>query len=183
MKSVVEKENVVLEWVKALVIALVVVFIVRTFLVTPIMVKGSSMNTTLQDQERMIMSKLGDTERFDIVVFHANEEQDYIKRVIGLPGDKIEYKGDTLYVNGKAYEEPYLDEQKEDVKGDLTMPFTLEDTAVGQSTVPEGHLFVMGDNRKDSKDSRHIGAIPMEKIVGTTNVVFYPLKDMRIVGE
>jgi signal peptidase I len=183
MEIVVEQENVVLEWVKALVIALVVVFIVRTFLVTPIMVKGSSMNTTLQDRERMIVSKLGDTERFDIVVFHANEEQDYIKRVIGLPGDKIEYKNDTLYVNGKAYEEPYLNEQKEYVQGELTRPFTLEDTAVGQSTVPEGHLFVMGDNRRDSKDSRHIGAIPMEEIVGTTNVVFYPLKDMRIVGE
>ncbi|MCA1064007.1 signal peptidase I [Rossellomorea aquimaris] len=168
---------------KAVGIALMVVLVVRTFLYTPIMVKGSSMNATLQDQERMIVSKLGDIERFDILVFHANEEQDYIKRVIGLPGDKIEYKDDTLYVNGKAYDEPYLDKQKKEVAGDLTMPFTLEDTAVSQSTVPEGHLFVMGDNRRDSKDSRHIGAVPMEEVIGTTNVVFYPLKDMRIVKQ
>ncbi|NMH68167.1 signal peptidase I [Bacillus sp. RO3] len=178
-----KKDNEVLEWMKAVGIALMVVLVVRTFLYTPIMVKGSSMNATLQDQERMIVSKLGDIERFDIVVFHANKEQDYIKRVIGLPGDKIEYKEDTLYVNGKAYDEPYLDKQKKEVAGDLTMPFTLEDTAVSQSTVPEGHLFVMGDNRRDSKDSRHIGAVPKEEVIGTTNVVFYPLKDMRIVKQ
>jgi signal peptidase I len=177
----VEKKNGTLEWIKALVIALFIVFIVRTFLFTPIIVDGASMNTTLHDQERMIVSKLEEPERFDIVVFHANEEQDYIKRVIGLPGDEIEYKDDTLFINGKALKEPFLEKQKENTNGDLTKPFTLADTAVGQSTVPEGHLFVMGDNRRNSTDSRQIGAIPIEEVVGTTSIVFYPIKDIRIV--
>jgi signal peptidase I len=181
MKNMVEKKNESLEWIKALVIALVIVFTVRAFLFTPIIVDGASMNTTLQDQERMIVSKLGEPERFDIVVFHANEKQDYIKRVIGLPGDKIEYKNDTLYVNGKAYKEPFLDKQKKNIKGNLTKPFKLKDTVVGQSTVPEGHLFVMGDNRRNSTDSRQIGAIPIEDVLGTTSIVFYPIKDIRII--
>ncbi|MDX8345810.1 MULTISPECIES: signal peptidase I [Rossellomorea] len=177
----VKKKNETLEWMKAMVIAVVIVFTVRAFLFTPIVVDGASMNTTLQDHERMIVSKLREPERFDIVVFHANEKQDYIKRVIGLPGDKIEFKKDTLYVNGKAYKEPYLDKQKKNINGDLTRPFKLEDTAVGQATVPEGHLFVMGDNRRNSTDSRQIGAIPIDEVVGTTNVVFYPISDIRII--
>lgn len=72
--------------------------------------------------------KIGDPKRFDIIVFHAPEGKDYIKRVIGLPGDEIEYKNDTLYINGKAYKEPYLDEYKKSViDGPLTEPFTLEE--------------------------------------------------------
>lgn len=177
----VKKKNEILEWLKVLGFGLIILFMVRTFLFTPIVVDGASMNTTLQDQERMVVSKLGEPERFDIVVFHANDGLDYIKRVIGLPGDRIEYKEDTLFINGEVYSEPFLDKQKENSKGDLTMPFKLENTSVGQSTVPEGHLFVMGDNRRKSKDSRQIGAIPIEEVVGTTNVVFYPLKDIRII--
>ncbi|KSU64510.1 S26 family signal peptidase [[Bacillus] enclensis] len=176
-----KKKNETFEWIKSLGVALVIVLVVRAFLFTPILVDGASMNTTLHDQDRMIVSKIGEPERFDIVVFHANEKQDYIKRVIGLPGDKIEYRDDTLYVNGKAYKEPYLDEQKAQIDGELTRSFRLEDTAVGQATVPEGHLFVMGDNRRNSTDSRIIGAVPMDQVVGTTNVVFYPLKDMKII--
>lgn len=141
---------------------------------------------TLHNQDRMIVNKLsykiGEPRRFDIVVFHAEEGKDYIKRVIGLPGDRIEYKNDTLYVNGKAYKEPYLDEYKKQViDGPLTEPFTLEDIPGGQETVPKGHLFVMGDNRRFSKDSRHIGFIPMEKVVGKTSIVYWPLSDMRII--
>ncbi|TYS15393.1 signal peptidase I [Rossellomorea vietnamensis] len=176
-----EKNNEILEWAKALGFALIIVFIVRTFLITPIVVEGASMNTILHDQERMIVSKLGEPERFDIVVFHANDEQDYIKRVIGLPGDRIEYKEDTLFINGKAYKEPFLDKQKENIEGDLTKPFKLENTAVGKATVPEGYLFVMGGNRRNSTDSRQIGAIPKEELVGTTNIVYYPIRDIRII--
>jgi signal peptidase I len=176
---VAEKKNEAFEWVKALAAAVVISFVVRAFIFTPVMVKGASMNATLHDEERVIVTKIGKPDRFDIVVFHANEQKDYIKRVIGLPGDRIEYKEDTLYVNGTAFEEPYLDKQKENLAGDLTRPFSLEETAVGQSTVPEGHLFVMGDNRQYSTDSRHIGTIPMEEVVGKANVVFYPLNGAR----
>jgi signal peptidase I len=93
----------------------------------------------------------------------------------------IEYKEDTLYVNGKAYKEPYLDKYKQQVEdGPLTDPFTLEEK-IGHTTVPEGELFVMGDNRRFSKDSRHIGTVSFDKIIGKTSVVYWPLNDAHIV--
>ncbi|WP_342042811.1 signal peptidase I [Bacillus sp. OTU2372] len=176
--------NEIWEWIKALLIALLFAFIIRTFLLTPIVVEGASMMPTIQDQDRIVVSKIGEPKRFDIVVFHASENTDYIKRVIGLPGDRIEYKDDTLFVNGKAYKEPYLDEYKREIEnGPLTESFKLEETAVGSATVPKGHLFVMGDNRRKSKDSRHIGAIPLDKVIGTTKIVFYPIKEIKIIGK
>lgn len=181
-----KKKNEIWEWSKALIIAVILAAVIRYFLFAPIVVDGLSMMPTLKDQDRMIVNKIGYTlgkpNRFDIIVFNAPEKKDYIKRVIGLPGDRIEYKDDTLYVNGKAYEEPYLDEYKEQViDGPLTEPFTLKDTPIGQDTVPEGTLFVMGDNRRFSKDSRHIGAVPMEKVMGETNLIYWPVKDFRMI--
>lgn len=172
------------EWVKSILIALLLVVIVRTFFLTPAIVEGASMNPTLQDQNRMIVTKIDKPDRFDIIVFQATEDKKYIKRVIGLPGDRIEYIDDILYINGKPYEEPYLDNYKQKIiDGPLTNSFTLQETPVKSEVVPEGHLFVMGDNRRNSKDSRHIGAIPMEKIIGTTKIVFWPLKEIKIVNQ
>lgn len=172
------KKNELWEWVKALLIAFLLAVVIRNFLFAPIVVDGESMMPTLHNHDRMIVNKLsykiGNPDRFDIVVFHATAEKDYIKRVIGLPGDHIEYKNDTLYVNGKEYGEPYLDEYKSQVfDGPLTQPFSVE--------VPQGEIFVMGDNRRFSKDSRHIGTIPLDKVLGTTSVVYWPLKDIHIV--
>ncbi|MCM3569083.1 signal peptidase I [Neobacillus mesonae] len=180
-----KKKNELWEWTKALLIAVALAAVIRYFLFAPIVVDGLSMMPTLQDQDRMIVNKLsyeiGEPHRFDIIVFHAPEHKDYIKRVIGLPGDHIEYKNDTLYVNGKAYKEPYLDEYKSQVEdGPLTDDFTLEEK-IGRTTVPKGELFVMGDNRRFSKDSRHIGTIPMGKVIGKASVIFWPIKDARIV--
>ncbi len=180
-----KKKNELWEWVKALMIAILLAAGIRYFLFAPIVVDGWSMMPTLHDQDRMIVNKLsfklGEPERFDIIVFHAPENKDYIKRVIGLPGDYIEYKDDTLYVNGKAYEEPYLEEYKQQViDGPLTEPFTLEEKT-GEERVPEGHVFVMGDNRRYSKDSRHIGTIPIEEILGKTNMIYWPISDIRLV--
>lgn len=181
-----KKKNELWEWTKALVIAVALAAVIRYFLLAPIVVDGLSMMPTLHDQDRMIVNKIGykisDPKRFDIIVFHAPENKDYIKRVIGLPGDKIEYKDDTLYVNDVAYEEPYLDEYKKRViDGPLTEPFTLEEVTGGQATVPEGHLFVMGDNRRYSKDSRHIGTIPFDDVLGNTSIIYWPLSDIKIV--
>lgn len=180
----VKERNEIWEWVKALIIAFLLAFVVRALLLTPIEVKGASMEPTLHSQERMFVTKIGDVKRFDIVVFHATEEKDYIKRVIGLPGDRVEYKDDMLYINGKLYKEPYLDESKKQITdGPLTGSFTLSETPVGSEVVPEGHIFVMGDNRRRSKDSRHIGAVPIESIVGTTKFVFYPLNEIKVIGD
>ncbi len=174
------------EWMKAIVVAVLLAGGIRYFIFAPIIVDGYSMMPTLHNHERMIVNKLaykiGMPHRFDIIVFHAEEGRDYIKRVIGLPGDRIEYKNDTLYINGKPYKEPYLDEYKKQLSdgGPLTESFTLEELT-GRSTVPPGHLFVMGDNRRFSKDSRHIGFIPMSKVVGKASLVYWPLADARIV--
>lgn len=182
-----KSKNEVFEWVKALFIAIILAVVIRYFLFAPIIVDGSSMMPTLHDQDRMIVNKFAYTmnppKRFDIIVFHAPENKDYIKRVIGLPGDEIEYKNDQLYVNGKAMEEPYLAEfKKMVVDGPLTEPFTLEDIPkIEQKTVPEGHLFVLGDNRRSSKDSRHIGAIKIEEVLGKTSIVYWPLEGVRKV--
>lgn len=170
------KNNEIWEWVKILVIAAFFAFIIRHFVFTPIIVDGESMMPTLEDRDRMIVNKLsyviGKPERFDIIVFHATKDKDYIKRVIGLPGETVEYRDDTLYINGEAIEEPFLEHNKANLLSGfetLTEPFKV--------TVPEGHLFVMGDNRRFSKDSRHIGPIPMEAVLGKTSFIYWPLED------
>ncbi|NRD78856.1 signal peptidase I [Bacillus sp. BRMEA1] len=182
----IKKKNELWEWTKALLIAVILAGVIRYFLFAPIVVDGLSMMPTLKDQDRMIVNKLsytvGKPHRFDIIVFHAPEGKDYIKRIIGLPGDKLEYKNDTLYINGKSYKEPYLDDYKKQVTdGPLTEPFTLKEK-IGRDTVPPGELFVMGDNRRFSKDSRHIGAIPMSKVIGKATIVYWPPKDAHIVS-
>ncbi len=160
---------------------IIVLTLLRVFVFTPTSVSGDSMNPTMVDRERVIASKLSSIERFDVVTFPApdNPKKNYIKRVIGLPGDKIEYKDDTLYVNDKVIEEPYLQEYKENPEGTiryglpLTQDFNMEDL-LGEAVVPEGHLFVMGDNRQNSKDSRMVGFINEEDIMGNVKFVFWP---------
>lgn len=170
------------EWSKALIIAFAIALVIRFFLFTPIVVDGESMMPTLEDGYKMLVNRIGEPKRFDIVVFHAPEGKDYIKRVIGLPGDHIEYKNDQLYINGEPIAEPYLDKYKSELtEGTLTQDFSLQDIDPTLEVVPEGYLFVMGDNRRFSKDSRHIGVISKDKIIGKTSVVFWPLSEMKIV--
>ncbi len=173
------------EWIKALLIAFALAALIRVFLFTPIVVDGISMMPTLEDGDRMIVNKIGYTigkpDRFDIVVFHAPEQKDYIKRIIGLPGDAVEYRDDILYINGEPMEEPYLDRYKEEVADSpLTEDFTLEGK-LNSEVVPKDHVFVLGDNRRKSKDSRHIGVVPIDEIIGSTKIVFWPLKDFGFV--
>lgn len=173
------------EWIRAFVVAIVLAFVIRTFFYAPILVDGVSMMPTLHDQNRMIVDKISyvftEPDRFDIVVFKATETEDYIKRIIGLPGDSVEYKDDVLYVNGKPYEEPYLDEYKSALnEGELlTYNFKMEELT-GEKVVPEGYLFVMGDNRPQSNDSRAIGMVSMDDVVGKTSIVYWPFKEVRI---
>jgi len=182
-----KQKNELVEWIKAIAFALLVAFVIKQFLFTPVLVKGASMMPTLEDQDRVIINKIGpkfkSVDRFDIVVVKMNEEENYIKRIIGLPGDKIEYKDDQLYINGEKYSEPYLDQYKKELKdsGSLTYDFTLEQI-LGETTVPEGDYFVLGDNRRVSKDSRvpEVGFIPKEKIMGTTSIICWPIEHIDL---
>ncbi|WP_257350115.1 signal peptidase I [Pseudalkalibacillus decolorationis] len=173
------------EWLKALFIALIIAAGIRYFMFAPIVVDGESMMPTLHHQDRMIVNKLsytvGEPERFDVIVFHAPEGKDYIKRIIGLPGDKIEYKDDQLFVNGKKVPEPYLKEFKQILsEGNLTYNFDLSEV-INNTTVPDGHVFVMGDNRQHSKDSRNIGPVPLEEVIGEANLIFWPVAHFNVL--
>ncbi len=174
------------EWIKALIIAFLLAALIRFVLFTPIVVDGESMMPTLESGERMIVNKLnykvGDIQRFDIVVFHAPEKKDYIKRVIGVPGDTLEYKNDQLYINDKKVNETYLQDYKNQIVdgGTLTEDFSLLDYT-GKKIIPKGYYFVMGDNRRNSKDSRHIGLVSKEKIVGKASVVFWPIENFGTI--
>lgn len=173
------QENVIKEvysWIKLIAFALIIAFICRQFIFTPTTVQGESMEPTFQDENRVILSKISDIQHFDMIVFNAPDSNErYVKRVIGLPGDRIEVKDDVLYINGKVYEEPYLEKSKEENLLDtFTNDFTLD------STVPENSLFVMGDNRLVSKDSRIFGCIPDDSVIGEVKFRFYPLKEIGI---
>lgn len=97
-----------MEWLVSIGLALLIVGLLYAFVIKPYNVKGDSMDPTLKDGERVIVNKLGKTfgnlERGNVIVFHADENSDYVKRIIGVPGDHIEYKHDVLYVNGKKHQ-------------------------------------------------------------------------------
>ncbi len=101
------------DWLKAFVIALILALIIRSFFFSPIIVDGPSMQPTLYDRDQMIVNKFiyhfKDPERFDIVIFHASEDKDFIKRVIGLPGEHVMVKDNVLYIDGEEVEQPFLE--------------------------------------------------------------------------
>jgi signal peptidase I len=167
-------------WGKALLIAAGLVMVIRTFLFAPYIVEGASMEPTLHNQEKIIVNKINFTNSFtrgDIVIIKGPTEN-YVKRVIGTPGDKIEMRHDQLFINGKPCKEPYLAanlkaarEQGSLLTGDF-----------GPIVVPANHYFVMGDNRLRSMDSRNgLGFIKQTAIVGKGEFVFYPFADIRDV--
>ncbi|WP_226578713.1 signal peptidase I [Halobacillus litoralis] len=177
-----------IDWIKAFAIAAVLAIIVRVFLFAPVVVEGPSMLTTLHSGDHLIVSKLhyslGSPDRFDVVVFHATERKDYIKRIIGLPGDHIAYENDQLYVNGKQVDEPFLEGRKNQLPEDeiLTEGFTIEDLPGGYEVVPEGQVLVLGDNRNNSTDSRMLGMISEDQMVGKAVLAYWPLDRIRLVN-
>ncbi|EUJ27376.1 signal peptidase I [Listeria floridensis FSL S10-1187] len=167
-------------WIWALVVAIILALIIRFYLFIPIVVDGVSMMPTLTDGNRVIINRFEKIDRFDVVVFREGKN-DYIKRVIGLPGDEIEYKADVLYVNGKKFEEPYLDTYRTQMKeGFLTENYSTKEMLRG-GKVPKDTYFVLGDNRRASRDSRIIGPIPKSKVLGTTPLCYWPIKDAKFI--
>jgi signal peptidase I len=139
-----------------------------------IRVDGESMVPTLASGEYVIVSRLsyrvGTPQRGDIIVFHfpGNPKEEYIKRIIGLPGDKVDIRNGQVLVNGKALDESYLS-----VKVNYT----------GSWSIPSGQLFVLGDNRNNSSDSHDWGTVPMDYVVGKAIVVYWPPQDWGLVGH
>ena len=151
------------------IIVIVVVLLIKQFIVTPIRVNQSSMNNTLYDKDIMILDKISyrfqDVKRFDIVVVKRNNEY-LIKRVIGLPGEIIKYEDNKLYVDGHLVEENFLHKNTSDYE------LTKE--------IPDNYYFVMGDNRPDSLDSRVLGLMSRDDIIGKTKLVIFPFNHFGV---
>lgn len=154
------------------------------YVAEPFIVDGKSMDTTLESGERLLMLKNNNIERFDVVVFPspANPDKLYIKRVIGVPGDTIEYVNDKLILNGKEMDEPYLKEKQAQTQGDFTFDFTLQN-ATGKTVVPQGKYFVMGDNRRNSLDGRSFGFIDSDSVIGEADVIHWPFDKMKLLNQ
>ena len=171
-------------WIRSIGFAVIFALVIGIFVFQPYKVDGHSMDPTLRDQQRIYVSKLSHTFSYlpnygDIVVVdsrvdrtrtwvddvtghplvslmlgEAEDPSMYVKRVIGKPGDVLEFKENRVYRNGTVLDEPYIKE-------------TMEFVSDGKWTVPANHIFVMGDNRNNSTDSREIGFIPVDHVMGT----------------
>ncbi len=165
-----KKDNIIkfLKDIFPYVLIIILVVLIRTFIVTPAQVDGSSMKPTLNDNNLVILNKLdyrlNDIKRFDVVVVDIKTEK-IIKRVIGLPGDTVSYKNKTLYINGKKVEENFTHTND-------TRDFKLGD--IGYQKIPGDKYFVVGDNRNNSMDSRIIGLVDKDQILGSVSFRFFP---------
>ena len=187
----------ILSWILTILVAVVAALLIRSFIFEPVRVDGQSMDDTLADGEVMFVSKFdysttwlclpwqsdeakencpkitlgAGPQRFDVVIcrYPGRGDTNFVKRVVGLPGDTVELREGYLYVNGEKYDEPYInDEYRTGSRNDF-----------GPYEVPEGKYFVMGDHRNNSNDSRYVGAIDRDMIVGHVRQVVYPFSQWR----
>ena len=169
------------EFIPYIIIIIVVVFI-RSYIITPIIVRGDSMYDTLKDGEILFLSKIHyrvkDINRYDIIVIKDKDDDFIIKRVIGLPGDNIEYKDDVLYINGAPEDVSFTD--------DVTEDFTLDEICEITNTkcngkIPKNMYLALGDNRDVSADSRIKGLFSRKQILGKAIVRIWPLNKIGII--
>jgi len=171
-----------LDIIETVVLALAIFVIIYLFLLQPHQVRGNSMYPNFHDNEYLLTDKLsyrlGEPGRGDVIVFKApkNQEYDYIKRIIGLPGEEIEIRNGKLYINDKLLEESYLPAEYITSGGN----FWREGL---EAPVPEGQYFVMGDNRSHSSDSREWGTVPLENIIGKAWLRYWPFNKLGLVRE
>lgn len=160
--------------IKTFLSTLVIALLLQHFFITPCTVKGSSMENTLMDQQKIMISRHFEIDHFDIVVLQAPDRKNkkYIKRVIGLPGDRLRYQNNQLYLNDQLITENYL---SPDPSISYTKDFNLT------NTIPEGYYFVLGDHRTKSWDSRNYGLVSQEEILGEAIFSFYPLNKISIL--
>lgn len=179
----------VLEIFRFICIIFIVVSIIQIFVVRKEQVEGTSMYPTLRNKESVIIN-IGSTfvkkiKRFDVVVAKNYHNKDlWVKRVIGLPGDTVVFKNDKLYINGKETKEPFLDETyvKKKKKAKKLVNFTADYTS---DKLKDDEYLLVGDNRPESLDSRNsnVGPFKREQIIADGVLVYYPLSEMRYVGN
>jgi signal peptidase I len=162
-------------WLRDLVFSALASVLIITFLYQPVRVEGTSMLPGLEDHDRLFINKfvyhIEAISRSDIVVFRypRDEEKSYIKRIIGLPGDRLRIIQGQVYINGLPMSEPYVPEQYRD------------DRSFSEIIIPPDQYFVMGDHRSISSDSREFGPVARELIYGKAVFVYWPQKDAGVV--
>ncbi|MCM3216810.1 signal peptidase I [Niallia taxi] len=148
------------------IVACICLFVIRSYFFSLGKVDGESMYPTLNDHDYVLLNKvsykIGEPKRFDIIMFTLPDNSVLIKRVIGLPGEELEYKNNHLNVNGSVIKDPFLKEGANDFE---------------PTNIPEGEIFVMGDNRDHSTDSRVFGTVPVTRILGESAIKIWPLID------
>lgn len=162
------------EWIESIVIAIILAIVIKAFILETVLVEGSSMLPTLRNRDRLAVNKIGyrfgSPQYGDIVVFEYPGDPSliFIKRVIGLEGDRVEVRDHRVYLNGTELKEPYINESP-------IMDYP-------ESTVPKGTVFVLGDNRNDSRDSRFsdVGFVPLGNIRGEAVIRMWPLPPGKI---
>ena len=187
----------ILEWVLTFVVAVAIALPVRAFGFQLVRVEGRSMDNTLANGEIMFVTKYdyastwltlpwqddktkekaarittgGNPQRFDVVIcrYPGRGDTNFVKRVVGLPGETVEIRDGYLYIDGKKYDEPYISDAYRN--GWLN--------SFGPYTVPEGEYFVLGDHRNNSNDSRSQGSLPRDMIIGHVRTVLYPFSEIR----
>ncbi len=162
-------------WLRDLLISAVASLLIITFLYQPVRVEGTSMLPRLEDQDRLFINKFvydfAAIKRGDVVVFHypRDPRKSYIKRVIGLPGDRLRIDEGTIWLNGKPLRESYVPKQYRDSR------------SYDEIVIPEGCYFMMGDHRSISSDSRDFGPVERSLIYGKAAFVYWPAKDAGVV--
>ena len=180
------------EWMESIIIAFVLAMFIRTFFIQAFKIPSGSMRMTLLEGDRLMVNKLsyGPTVPFtkyrlpgyshisrgDIIVFIYPEDpkRDFIKRAIGLPGDKVQIKNGDIYINGRHLTDPRIDNIYYYNRGQYGEP----DIA---TEVPEGHLFVLGDNSASSHDSRFWGFVPLDNVIGKAQFIYWPFDRVRFI--
>jgi signal peptidase I len=162
-------------WVRDLIVSAAASVFIITFLYQPVRVEGTSMLPRLEDQDRLFINKFAyhfsSIERGEVVVFHypLDPEKSYIKRVIAVPGDRLEIDRGTVWVNGKRQIEPYVPAEYRDAR------------SYAELIIPEDSFFMMGDHRSISSDSREFGPVTRSLIYGKAVFVYWPARDAGVV--
>lgn len=165
--------KVLISWMKVIFLTAVIVVFTRQYLFEPVVVHGKSMMPTIEEDDKIILTKVSRITNFDLIVFAAPTGKNLIKRVIGLPGDRVKMKDDQLYLNGEPVEEPYLAENRKLAKEKGYKRLTED---FPEFTVPSGSYYVLGDNRLNSVDSRVLGVILERAVVGEAKFRLAPAK-------
>ena len=187
-----KKKSVIREWIESIIIAFLLAMVIRTFVVQAFKIPTGSMRPTLLEGDLILVNKFiygakipfadkrlpafRDFKRGDVIVFIYPEDtkKDFIKRLVGLPGDEIEIKKGSIYVNDSPLSDPVFNNRYYYNRGD----FGVEGTKI---IVPKDNYFVLGDNSASSKDSRYWGFVPKDNILGKAILIYWPPNRVRII--